>query len=105
MATAVTIRHSQSGLTRKGYFGFSWTYLFFGWFVPIFRGELGIAALHLLFTIVTFGWWQLIVCFLYNKQYMTRMLTNGWVLADSPDRNAEAAMRLGVVQPPGLPRA
>jgi len=105
MATAVTIRHSQSGLTRKGYFGFSWTYLFFGWFVPIFRGELGIAALHLLFTIVTLGWWQLIVCFLYNKQYMTRMLTSGWVLADSLDRNAEAAMRLGVVLPPGLPRA
>ena len=105
MATAVTIRHSQSGLTRKGYFGFSWTYLFFGWFVPIFRGELGIAALHLLFTIVTFGWWQLIVCFLYNKQYMTRMLTSGWVLADNPARNAEAAMRLGVLQPPTLPGA
>ncbi|MBS0548675.1 MAG: hypothetical protein JSR24_13050 [Proteobacteria bacterium] len=99
MATAVLIRHSQSGLTRKGYFGFSWTYLFFGWLVPVFRGELGIAALHLLFTIVTVGWWQLIVCFLYNRQYMTRMLTSGWVLADSPERNAQAAMRLGVVQP------
>ena len=55
MATSVIIRHTQSGLTRKGYVGFSWTYLFFGWFVPLFRGELSTAALHLLFTIFTFG--------------------------------------------------
>ena len=27
---------------------------------------------------------QLIMPFLYNKQYMTRMLTNGWIL-DGPD--------------------
>lgn len=99
MATAVIIRHAQSGLTKKGYFGFSWTYLFFGWFVPLFRGELGVAALHLLFSIVTFGFWQLIMCFLYNRQYMTRMLTSGWVLADSEGQNALAASRLGVVLP------
>jgi hypothetical protein len=99
MATAVMIRHVPSGLTRRGYYGFSWTYLVFGWLVPVFRGELGIAALHLLFTIVTFGWWQLIVCFLYNRQYMTRMLTSGWVLADDPSRNAMAASALGVILP------
>ena len=80
----------------------AWTYLFFGWLVPVFRGEIGIAASHLLFTVVTFGWWQLIVCFLYNKQYMTRMLTAGWVLADSAGRNAQAAMKLGIVMPPPL---
>jgi hypothetical protein len=97
MATAVLMRHSQSGLTRKGYVGFSWTYLFFGWFVPLFRGELVIAALHLLFTLVTGGLWQLIVCFLYNRQYMTRMLTSGWTLADSDGRNALAAAKLDIV--------
>lgn len=99
MATAVIIRHAQSGLTRKGYYGFSWTYLFFGWLVPVFRGELGVAALHLLFTVVTFGWWQLIVCFLYNRQFMTRMLTNGWVLADSVGNITLAASALGVSLP------
>ncbi len=104
MATSVLMRHSASGLTRKGYVGFSWTYLFFGWFVPLFRGELVVAALHLLFTIVTGGLWQLIVCFLYNRQYMIRMLTSGWVLADSEQRNATAAARLDIV-PPGRPLA
>jgi hypothetical protein len=99
MATSVLIRHSASGLTRRGYVEFSWTYLFFGWFVPLFRGELVIAALHLLFTIVTGGLWQLIVCFLYNRQYMIRMLTSGWVLADNEERNAMAARRLDIVPP------
>ncbi|MCF8531699.1 MAG: hypothetical protein K9G48_01735 [Reyranella sp.] len=99
MATAVLIKHRPSGLIRKGYYGFSWTYLFFGWFVPVFRGELGVGALHLLFSIVTFGLWQFIVCFLYNRQFMTRMLTNGWILADSEARNAGAALALGVAMP------
>ncbi len=96
MATAIVIKHTASGLTKNGYYGFSWTYLFFGWFVPLFRGELGVAALHLLFSMVTFGFWQLVMCFLYNRQYMTRMLTSGWVLADSEGRNALAAAKLGV---------
>jgi hypothetical protein len=99
------IRHSASGLTRRGYYGFSWTYLFFGWFVPLFGGELGVAALHLLFSIVTFGLWQLIMSFLYNRQYMTRMLTNGWVFADSEGLNALAASKLGVVLPAVTQRA
>jgi hypothetical protein len=93
------MRHGASGLTRKGYVGFSWTYLFFGWFVPLFRGELVVAAFHLLFTLVTGGLWQLIVCFLYNRQYMVRMLTTGWVLADSDGRNALAAAKLDIVLP------
>ena len=100
MATSVLIRHSGSGLTRHGYVGFSWTYLFFGWLVPLFRGELGVAALHLLFTLVTGGLWQVIVAFLYNRQYMTRMLTGGWILADRPERNALAAAKLEIAPPP-----
>ncbi len=99
MARAVIIKHVPSGLTRKGYYGYSWTYLFFGWLVPVFRGDLGIAALHLLFTMVTLGWWQIIVSFLYNRQYMTRMLTNGWSLADGEANNALAAAALGIEWP------
>lgn len=49
MATGVIIKHPNSGMIKIGYYGFSWTYLFFGWFVPLFRSELGVAALHMLF--------------------------------------------------------
>jgi len=96
MATKITIKHNESGMMKTGYFGFSWTYFFFGWFVPLFRGELGVGALHLLFTIVTFGLWQLILCFLYNNQYMTRMLTSGWELAGNENENREARAALGM---------
>ena len=86
MAKTIVIKHEASGMMKTGVYGFSWTYLFFGWFVPIFRGELGVAALHFIFTFLTFGLWQFIFCFIYNKQYMTRMLTNGWELADTEEK-------------------
>ena len=40
----VVVRHSQYGLTKNGYYGFSPTYFCFGWFVTLFRGEISIAA-------------------------------------------------------------
>jgi len=96
MATRVIIQHPVNGLTKNGTFGYSWTYLFFGWFVPLFRGELGVAALHLLFTMFTFGIWQIIVSFIYNRQYMTRMLEKGYVLKDNESVMAEARISLGI---------
>jgi len=98
MAKKVTLQHPVNGLTKQGFFGFSWTYLFFGWFVPLFRGELGVAALHLLFSIFTLGIWQIIVSFLYNKQYMTRMLEKGYVLNDSEDIMSAARLKLGIAK-------
>ncbi|MFM8546606.1 MAG: hypothetical protein ACKODB_03140 [Betaproteobacteria bacterium] len=99
MARKVMMQHPQTGLVRPGYFGFSWTFLFFGWWVPLFRGELGAAALHFLFTLVTFGLWQLILAFLYNRQFMMRMLEKGYVLADTPEAMAAARSALGIAPP------
>jgi hypothetical protein len=81
-----------------GYFGFSWTYLLFGWWVPLIRGERGVAALHLIFTLITFGLWQFIVAFLYNKQYMIRMLEKGYILKDEPAVMACARAELGIAE-------
>ena len=96
MATAIKIKHRESGIVKKGYYGFSWTYLFFGWFVPLFRGELGVAALHFLFTMISFGLFQIIVSLLYNRQYMTRMLTHGWELHDTEYETKRAEYALGI---------
>ena len=97
MATKVVTQHPASGLTRNGYFGFSWTYLIFGWWVPLFRDEdLEVVMVHFFFTIVTLGLWQLIVAFLYNRQYMTRMLEQGFVLKDDERTMAEARRVLGI---------
>jgi len=94
----VLVKHQQSGLIKKGYFGFSWTYLLFGWLVPIFRGEVGIGLLHLALTAVTFGVFQIVMPFLYNKQYMTRLLTSGWQLSDEQAVMSAARLKLGIAQ-------
>lgn len=96
MAKKVMMKHPQNGVIKKGFYGFSWTYLFFGWFVPLFRGELGVAVLHFVLAVLSCGVAQLIFCFLYNKQYMRRLLENGYRFADRPEVNSAAAVSLGV---------
>ena len=94
----VQLTHAESGLNKTGYFGYCWTYFFFGFFVPIFRGEIGIGLLHLIFSAITFGIFQLIMPFLYNRQYTSRLLTNGFKLADSDEVNGIASRKLGISQ-------
>lgn len=90
------MKNPLTGQTKTGFYGYSWTYLLFGWWVPLLRGELGVAALHLLFSFVTLGIWQVIVSFMFNKQYTNRKITEGYRMADTPDENARAAQALGV---------
>jgi hypothetical protein len=92
----IELIHPSSGLRKSGFVGYSWTYFFFGFFVPIFRGEIGIGALHLILSFVTFGIFQLIMPFLYNKQYSTRLLVNGWILNDTEEINKFAQKKLGI---------
>ena len=98
MAKKVALIHPQTGLMKSGFYGFSWTFLFFGWFVPLFRGELMIALLHFTITVITIGLWQIIFAFLYNKQYTTRLLEKGYVLNDSAEVNEEARQKLGITR-------
>jgi hypothetical protein len=92
----VNLKHSNSGLNKPGYVGYCWTYFFFSFFVPIFRGEILIGVLHLIFSIVTFGLFQLVIPFLYNKQFTSRMLTSGWVLSDTEENMQLARLKLGI---------
>ena len=123
MAKIVIIKHRESGMMKNGVYGFSWTFLLFGFWVPLFRGELLFATLFFFLTYVSYflmgfadaifieeePWWglgvslillwgwQIIFAFLYNKQYMTRMFEKGWELADSDARNYEARAALNMV--------
>ncbi|MGL4490307.1 MAG: hypothetical protein ACRCU5_12785 [Rhizobiaceae bacterium] len=95
-AKNIPMRNDRTGQITNGKYGFSWTYLFFGFFVPLFRGELGVSALHLLFGFVTLGIWNLVVSFLYNKQYTNRLLEKGFKFVQGDPRESEAASKLGV---------
>ena len=96
MAKRVALIHPQTGVMKSGFYGFSWTFLFFGWFVPLFRGELFIALMHFVITILTAFLWQFIFAFLYNKQYTTRLIENGYVMNDTEEVNEEARQKLGI---------
>ena len=95
MAKTVVMKNDSNGLIRKGFYGFSWTYLFFGWLVPVVRGEISVGALHLVIAAFTMGISQLIFCFIYNKQYTQRMIEKGFRFADTQENNTAAAYALG----------
>ena len=92
----INLKHTNSSLNKPGYVGYCWTYFFFSFFVPIFRGEIFIGVLHLIFSIVTFGLFQLVIPFLYNKQFTSRMLTSGWELSDTEENMQLARLKLGI---------
>ena len=94
----IVFKHKDSGINKNGFVGYCWTYFFFGFFVPIFRGEISIGIFHLIFSLVTFGIFQLIMPFLYNKQFSTRLLTNGWELNDTDERNQLARLKIGIAK-------
>ena len=92
----IQVKHNESGIQKNCFVGYSWTYFLFGFFVPIFRGEISIGVFHLIFSLVTFGIFQLIMPFLYNKQYSIRLLNNSWSLNDSEDNNSIARQKIGI---------
>jgi hypothetical protein len=92
----IKIKHQESGIDKSCFVGYAWTYFFFGFFVPIFRGEILIGVLHLIFSIMTFGVFQIVMPFLYNKHYSTRLLTDGWELADTEENNDLAKIKIGM---------
>lgn len=93
---AIKVRHRESGITKTARLGWSWTYFYFGGFVPIFRGEILIALLHIVISAITLGLFQVIWSFLYNKQHITRLLTSGWTLSDTDSKNEFARNRLNI---------
>lgn len=111
MATAVQLRHPTTSLTKTGYFGFSWTTLFFGPFPALFRGDfitfIGGFVILLIIAFATAGFGVFVVyiiwAFMYNKYYTRRLLERGYALSDTAEKDKRAADALGVVLPPPVP--
>lgn len=80
---------NSAGVIREVKLGFSWTMLFFGPLVPLFRGDLKWMILSLVLDVLTSGIAWLILPFTYNKSYIKGLLYAGWIPAD---RMSEIAM-------------
>ncbi len=72
----------KDGVIRKGVIGFSWTTFFFGFFVPLSRGDLKWVIIMIVLWISTFGIGNFILCFFYNKIYTRELLEKGYQPAD-----------------------
>ncbi|MDK9720864.1 MAG: hypothetical protein OEL53_06735 [Rhodospirillales bacterium] len=104
MAATVKMKHKESGLVKNGFYGFSWTTLFFGMFPALFRGDFitfigGFVVLLIVgfFTLgIGAGIAMLVWAFLYNKYYTRKLLEQGYAFDDADTVVAEAKMKLGV---------
>ena len=66
--------------------GFSWTTFFFGFFVPLFRGDAVYTLLMVLASICTYGISNLVFPFFYNKVFIKRLLDKGYEPYDEESR-------------------
>ena len=104
MAQIIRLKYKETGIIKKGFYGFSWTTLFFGGFPALFRQDfitfIGAIVVLALVGALTFGIGagvcMIIWAFMYNKYYTRRLLERGYTFDDSPDRVAEACAALGV---------
>lgn len=83
---AQVIMLEKNNILKKAFVGFSWTTFFFGFLVPLIRGDIKWTIIMLILGILSFGLAQFILCFLYNKFYTTALLERGYVPADDYSR-------------------
>jgi hypothetical protein len=113
MATKIALRHRDSGIVKDGYYGFSWTTFFFGFFPALFRGDfitfIGGFVVSAIIACVTLGVGALFIgfvwSFMYNRYYTRKLLERGYVMAGSDGENTAAALALGIAVPGYLPAA
>jgi hypothetical protein len=108
MATRIAMQHKETGIVKDGFYGFSWTTLFFGFFPALFRGDfitfIGGFVITLIIALLTWGIGAFFVgfvwAFMYNKYYTRRLLERGYVFAANEADNTMAASALGIILPP-----
>jgi len=74
------------GAVKNVKFGFSWTMFFFGFWVPVIRGDWKWAGISFLLSFLTFGISWLVLPFLYNKLYINDLIAAGYRPVDESGR-------------------
>lgn len=88
---------TPTGIIKQVKLGFSWTMLFLGVFVPLFRGDFKWAIITFLASLVTCGIAWFVFPFIYNKIYIKEMIEKGWLPAD--EIAADALKNKGIFVP------
>ncbi len=91
----VTLKNPLTGVVVKAPTGFSWTTLFFGFFVPLLRGNYGYAGICLICSMFTFGISNLVFSFLINKHHIKHLLTKGYKPDTTEDTSCLVSLDIG----------
>ncbi len=77
---------NKTGLLKNCTLGFSWTTLFFVFFVPLFRVDFMFALIMFIsaWILTPFSW--IIFAFIYNKCYIKSLLEKGYYPADKTSK-------------------
>lgn len=78
----ITLTH-PSGVKKKVKVGFSWTLLFFGLWVPVFRADWNSLLRMWLLGMCTLGIYVIVACWTYNKRYGQWLMEQGYQPSDS----------------------
>lgn len=74
------ILKNENGVEKKVKKGVSWTFLFWGALVPLFRGDWKWALISFLAIPATFGIFWIIMIVKYNEWYLNDLLNDGYVI-------------------------
>ncbi|WJV64361.1 hypothetical protein PCO86_12780 [Pectobacteriaceae bacterium CE70] len=104
MATRIKMENLKTGECVDGFYGYSWTSLFFGFLPALFRKDfitfIGYFVIWAILATFTLGVGSLLVTlawsFIYNKYYTTNLLKKGFAFAGNHTENEIAAGRIGV---------
>lgn len=73
----------KNGVLKEVETGFSWTTLFFGFFVPLFRNDIKWFFVMICVSLLTCGLITTVTFpFFYNRVYLKSLLEEGWKSAD-----------------------
>jgi hypothetical protein len=103
MAIRIPMKDPKTGVIVDGFYGYSWTTLFFGALPALFRGDFKTfawtAALMIFLAVTTFGVgtvvFSIVWSFLYNKYYTRNLLKEGHVFFGTEEQNREFARAIG----------
>lgn len=86
------------GMIKQCPTGFSWTTLFFGPFVPLFRGDFKWFLIMLVLCPSTGGAASIIFAFIYNKNYIKMLMMQNFSPADDFSKSTLQNMGLYIAK-------
>lgn len=96
MATVIMMKNPQTGIIKKGFYGFSWTTFFFGGFPALFRGDIKTALIVIIACLITGGVAGFIWAFFYNKSYTLGLVKEGYQFEGDQNAILNAKAKLGI---------